>query len=74
MDHNLRALREERSERVRVQVAGDERNLKKQHARRPHCRGSAEMWQDEFPEQRLEQEEQERVQENRESERHGLKM
>ena len=74
MDRNLGAGPDERSERVRVQVARNERDLEKQHARGPHRRCSAEMRQHESPEQRLEQEEQERVQENRESERHGLKM
>lgn len=74
MDRNLGAGPDEGSERVRVQVARNERDLEKQHARGPHRRCSAEMRQHEFPEQRLEQKEQERVQENRESERHGLKM
>ncbi len=65
---DCRRERQAPRDNVRVQVAEQQRRLKKHEARGPDRGGASEPREDQFGEQRLEQEEQERAEENRERE------
>ena len=61
----LRARRDTVHERVGIRVAGEQRGLEEHEARRPHRRGSAEPRKDLLRHHRLDEEQQERADEDR---------
>ncbi len=68
MNHNLRPPGRARPEPMRVEIAGEQRHLEKQHATRPHSRAAAKMGKGHLGEHWLEQEQQKRVDEDRRGE------
>jgi len=53
---------------MRIQVSGQEQELKEEQTGSPDCRGTAEPWQKKFPQQQLHLEQQKRAGKNGESE------
>src|ERR1700676_4200287 len=64
MNEHLPANRKVRGEPVRVAITGEEQQLEDKHARRPYGGRAAEKWEELFPEQQLNLEEQKRAEED----------